>query len=89
MRHTNIWDQIAIVFFLILGFIGAVPVVLLGFLGRLICYIGVAFAFLYMFFIFLPFLILYKFDKFKENPKGFIKEKIKIVVIGALETVLP
>lgn len=89
MRYISIWDQVAIVFFIILGFIGAAPVLLLGFLGRLICYIGVAFAFLYMFFIFLPFLILYKFDKFKEDPKGFIKEKIKKVVIGALETVMP
>ena len=74
MRHMfkNILTFIAVV----IAYVGAMLIVAFGFLSKLVFYIGIGIFFLYMLFVALPFLILYKFREFKKDPKGFIKDKV-------------
>ncbi|WP_103618512.1 hypothetical protein [Campylobacter concisus] len=60
----------------ILAFIGTVIFMSFRWLGIALKYIGGGLFFLYMLVIVLPILILFKFKRFIENPKEFVKERV-------------
>ena len=74
MRH--IFKSILAYIAVVIACVGAMLIVAFGFLSKLVFYIGIGIFFLYMLFVALPFLILYKFREFKKDPKGFIKKQV-------------
>lgn len=72
----DIYESILVCIVVAVTCVGAMLIVAFNFLSKLVYYIGLGVFFLYMLFVALPFLILYKFREFKKDPKGFIKEKV-------------
>ena len=72
----DIYESVLVCIVVAATCVGAMLIVAFIFLSKLVDYIGLGIFFLYTFFVTLPFLILYKFREFKQNPKGFIKKKV-------------
>ena len=72
----EIFKSILTCIVVVIACVGVMLIVVFGFLSSLIYYIGLGIFFLYMLFVALPFLILYKYKEFKKDPKGFIKNQV-------------
>ncbi|WP_103621312.1 hypothetical protein [Campylobacter concisus] len=72
----DIYESVLVCIVVAVTCVGAILIVAFYFLSKLVYYIGLGIFFLYTFFATLPFLILYRFRKFKKDPKGFIKKKV-------------
>lgn len=72
----DIYESVLVCIVVAVTCVGAMLIVAFGFLSKLVFYIGIGIFFLYMLFVALPFLILYKFREFKKDPKGFIKKQV-------------